>query len=148
MTTQPIPSTTDDLIAEIEAAAKAATPGEREWVEDRFNGGWSGLYAGDEPVIVPQCRNEGDTGAAWFADEADADECGLSDGDRQFMEATSPANVLALIARIRELEDVLRMYSLPIGGDLNRDCAEFGADAVHREIMRRTVLGLPKVTPP
>lgn len=148
MTTQPIPSTTDDLIAEIEAAAKAATPGEREWVEDRFNGGWSGLYAGDEPVIVPQCRNEGDTGAAWFADEADADECGLSDGDRQFMEATSPANVLALIAHIRELEDVLRMYSLPIGGDLNQDCAEFGGDAVHREIMRRTVLGLPKVTPP
>ena len=54
----------------------------------------------------------------------------------------------ALIARIRELEDVLRMYSLPIGGDLNQDCAEFGGDAVHREIMRRTVLGLPKVTPP
>lgn len=103
-----IPSTTDDLIAEIEATAKAATPGEREWVEDRFNGGWSGLYAGDEPVIVPQCRNEGDTGAAWFADEADADECGLSDGDRQFMEVASPANVLTLIARIRELEQAQR----------------------------------------
>ena len=54
----------------------------------------------------------------------------------------------ALIARIRELEDVLGMYSLPLGGDLNQDCAEFGGDAVHREIMRRTVLGLPKVTPP
>jgi hypothetical protein len=93
MTTQPIQSTTDDLIAEIELDFQSARKLGREAYID------------------------------------------MQDGE-------------ALIARIRELEDVLRMYSLPIGGDLNRDCAEFGADAVHREIMRRTVLGLPKVTPP
>ena len=111
MTTQPIPSTTDDLIAEIEAAAKAATRGPHH------------IYTHPR-----DCNN-------WGA-------------NKRWHEIATPQAFEVMANRIRELEDVLRMYSLPIGGDLNRDCAEFGADEVHREIMRRTVLGLPKVTPP
>jgi hypothetical protein len=93
MTTQPIPSTTDDLIAEIELDFQSARKLGREAYID------------------------------------------MQDGE-------------ALIARIRELEDVLGMYSLPLGGDINQDCAEFGGDAVHRELMRRTVLDGSKVAPP
>lgn len=43
------------------------TPGPWEWHEDRLWGGKSGLYDSDgEPVCVPNCSNDGDTGHAWF----------------------------------------------------------------------------------
>lgn len=124
MTTQPIPSTTDDLIAEIEAAMASATPG--YWYQAK---GIGLVVDHNDCGVVCETHEDNPVDAIYIA-------------------ACNPSNVRQLIARIRELEDVLRMYSLPIGGDLNRDCAEFGGDAVHREIMRRTVLGLPKVTPP
>lgn len=45
------------------------TPGPWYWLENRFWGGFSGLYdeAGNE-VLVANTSNEGDTGAAWFED--------------------------------------------------------------------------------
>ena len=47
------------------------TPGPWEWLEDRFNGGFSGLFANDEPVLYPQRRNDGDEGDAWFGTDED-----------------------------------------------------------------------------
>ena len=45
------------------------TAGPWEWVEDRANGGFSGLVGPDgSEVLFPNTRNEGDTGAAWFED--------------------------------------------------------------------------------
>jgi len=64
------------------------TPGPWAWSEDKWNGGWSGLYAEDEtPVVVPQSRNDGDDGAAWFASVDDVDEEGLTDADRALISA-------------------------------------------------------------
>lgn len=129
MTTQPIPSTTDDLIAEIEAEAKAL-----EWTGKWYNAGCGTVH----------CDYKGQFTDDGHGEVAHPEPIGAA----SYIASASPANVLTLIARIRELEDVLRMYSLPIGGDLNRDCAEFGGDAVHRELMRRTVLDGSKVAPP
>jgi len=47
------------------------TPGPWYWAEDRWHGGYSGLFQdgaghGDADVVVPQCENDGDDGAAWF----------------------------------------------------------------------------------
>ena len=73
------------------------TPGPWAWSEDKWNGGWSGLFAeGDTPVLVPQSRNDGDDGAAWFATVDEADEEGLTDSDR------------ALIAAAPELYEALQ----------------------------------------
>ena len=73
------------------------TPGPWAWSEDKWNGGWSGLFAeGDTPVLVPQSRNDGDDGAAWFATVDEADEEGLTDADR------------ALIAAAPELYEALQ----------------------------------------
>ena len=76
------------------------TPGSWHWREDKWNGGWSGLYSdGDTPVLVPQSCNDGDDGAAWFATVDDAGEEGLRDADR------------ALIAAAPELYEALRYLS-------------------------------------
>ncbi len=46
------------------------TPGPWEWSEDKWRGGYSGLYGPNgEDVVVPQHCNDGDDGAAWFDDE-------------------------------------------------------------------------------
>ena len=87
------------------------TPGPWAWSEDKWNGGWSGLYAEDgAPVVVPQCRNDGDDGAAWFATVDDADEEGLTDTDRALIAAApdlyDAANeALAVIERIKPAEN-------------------------------------------
>ena len=73
------------------------TPGSWHWHEDKWNGGWSGLYSGDTPVLVPQSCNEGNDGAAWFATVDDAGEEGLSDADR------------ALIAAAKKLYEALSL---------------------------------------
>ena len=124
MTTDLIPSATDDLIAEIEAAMANATPG--YWYQSKGIG-----------VVV----DHNDCGVV-------CETCEDNPVDAIYIAACNPSNVRQLIARIRELEDVLGMYSLPLGGDINQDCAEFGGDAVHRELMRRTVLDGSKVAPP
>jgi hypothetical protein len=87
------------------------TPGPWAWSEDKWNGGWSGLYAEDgAPVVVPQCRNDGDDGAAWFATVDDAGEEGLTDTDRALIAAApdlyDAANeALAVIERIKPAEN-------------------------------------------
>lgn len=59
------------------------TPGPWEWVDDRFWGGYSGLFTGDgQPIIYPQRKNDGDEGAAWF------DTCGDA-GDETLTEANA-----------------------------------------------------------
>lgn len=46
---------------------KGLVPGKWTWVEHAFHDGLAGLYGpNDEEIIVPQCRNEGDDGSAWF----------------------------------------------------------------------------------
>jgi len=83
------------------------TPGPWAWSEDKWNGGWSGLFAeGDTPVLVPQSRNDGDDGAAWFATVDEADEEGLTDADRALIAAApelyrAAKEALAVIERIR-----------------------------------------------
>jgi len=80
------------------------TPGPWAWSEDKWNGGWSGLYAEDEtPVVVPQSLNDGDDGAAWFASVDDAGEEGLTDANR------------ALIAAAPELYESLTTLLLIVG---------------------------------
>jgi len=80
------------------------TPGEWHWNEDKWNGGWSGLYSDDDtPVLVPQSCNDGDDGAAWFATVEEADEEGLADADRDLIAA---APVL-----YRELDRLLQMVN-------------------------------------
>ena len=73
------------------------TPGEWHWNEDKWNGGWSGLYSdNDTPVLVPQSCNDGDDGAAWFATVDEADEEGLTDADRALI-AAAPKLYKALL---------------------------------------------------
>ena len=46
------------------------TLGPWEWSKDTWHGGYSGLYGpGGGDVVVPQCCNDGDDGAAWFDDD-------------------------------------------------------------------------------
>lgn len=86
-----IPSCTDDLLAEIEAAAKAATPG--QW--------------GADGSFVCTARTEGGTTyvETWS---------GVSDANRvedaRYIAKANPANVLALTARVRELEKDAARY--------------------------------------
>lgn len=50
------------------------TPGPWSWHEDRFAGGFSGLFGPSmEEVIVPSSMNDGDTGYAWFDEEVVTD---------------------------------------------------------------------------
>jgi len=64
------------------------TKGNWHWREDKWNGGWSGLYSDDDTIVlVPQSCNEADDGAAWFATVDDAGEEGLTDADRALIAA-------------------------------------------------------------
>jgi len=87
------------------------TPGNWHWREDKWNGGWSGLYSDDDTIVlVPQSRNDGDDGAAWFATADDADEEGLTDADRALIE-TAPKlyrqleSLLLMVARQTDFND-------------------------------------------
>ena len=86
------------------------TPGPWAWHEDKWNGGWKGLYSGDTPVLVPQSCNDGDDGAAWFATVDDADEEGLTDADRALIEAAPKLyrqleSLLLMVARQTDFND-------------------------------------------
>lgn len=84
MTTQPIQSTTDDLIAEIEAAMASATPG--YWYQSKGIG-----------VVV----DHNDCGVVCETHEDNP-------VDAVYIAACNPSNVRRLIARIRELEQYKR----------------------------------------
>ncbi len=50
------------------------TAGPWSWSPDKWNGGFSGLFAeSGQAVVVPQHRNDGDDGAAWFDEISPAD---------------------------------------------------------------------------
>ena len=104
------------------------TPGNWNWNEDKWNGGWSGLYSdGDTPVLVPQSCNDGDDGAAWFATVDEAGEEGLTDADRALIE-TAPE-------LYRQLESLLLMVARQTNfnddddGDLIQKCESALAEA-------------------
>jgi len=84
MTTLTIPSTTDDLIAEIEAAMANATPG--YWYQSKGIG-----------VVV----DHNDCGVV-------CETCEDNPVDAIYIAACNPSNVRQLIARIRELEQYKR----------------------------------------
>jgi hypothetical protein len=95
-----IPSVTDDLLAEIEAAARAATPG--PWRVDQNN---EGLHLRSYDGKSMMCNADY---YPWVPGSCDFD----------YIAAANPANVLALIARIKELEEAQRWvsvdYMLPV----------------------------------
>lgn len=70
-----MPDLSNDTLA---ALLAGATPGEWEWVPHRLRGGSAGLIAGRNEVLWPDTANDGDTGDAWFADTAEADEALIS----------------------------------------------------------------------
>jgi|TARA_X000001388_G_scaffold3203_4_gene2314 hypothetical protein len=91
MTTQPIPSATDDLIAEIDAAMASATPG--YWYQSKGIG-----------VVV----DHNDCGVVCETHEDNP-------VDAIYIAACNPSNVRQLIARIRDLEAERATYRQGIG---------------------------------
>ena len=87
------------------------TPGNWHWREDKWNGGWSGLYSDDDTIVlVPQSCNDGDDGAAWFATVDDAGEEGLTDADRALIETVPKLyrqleSLLLMVARQTDFND-------------------------------------------
>lgn len=74
------------------------TKGPWHWEKDRFRDGFSGLYAGNDPVLYPQRENDGDDGAAWFGiDEDYYGETALKETDACLISA-APDLLDALIA--------------------------------------------------
>ena len=69
------------------------TPGPWEWLEDKFNGGYSGLVAPrtGEEVLFPNHRNEGDDGDAWFEDFPNEANAHLIAAAPQLLEALETA---------------------------------------------------------
>ena len=98
MTTSPVTSITDELLAELEQLAGKATPGPWQWdgreVED------------DGYVHIPECSYL--VGAICLADnyEGYQDDC-------DFMAKANPTTILALLQHVRELtKDRERLDSL------------------------------------
>lgn len=85
------------------------------WVKDRWNGGYSGLFDQDDnPVLVPQCRNDGDTGASWFDIDGDAGAETLTEGNASLI-AAAPE----MLALLQELEFC---YESEVMGEVRKFC--------------------------
>jgi len=82
------------------------TPGPWDWVEDRANGGFSGLVGPDGlEVLFPNTRNEGDTGAAWFEDFPSEANARLIAASPDLLEALKAAQTaLAMIVSPLSIE--------------------------------------------
>lgn len=92
---------------EIEARAKAATPG--PW-------SWSQYPSGSTSVTIG--RGPGDDGVfLYLTRRSDGSEPQKAD-DAAFIAAANPATVLALVARVRRLQE-----QLDVAQQLNRDLA-------------------------
>lgn len=96
-----IPSTTDDLIAEIEAAAKAAPKG--NWIVDENHDEVS--VSMGSAIDSPYEYYVHDR---WFCESEWSDEDEHAEAVAKHIAASRPENVLTLIARIRELEQAQR----------------------------------------
>ena len=106
------------------------TPGPWAWHEDKWNGGWTGLYADDwQPIVVPQSRNDGDDGAAWFATVDEADEEGLTDADRALI-AAAP-ELFTTLKAIVDTEDggLFEMLGDEFCGQMDRVLAKARGEA-------------------
>lgn len=76
------------------------TPGPWKWSEDRWHGGYSGLFGSeDNPVIIPQHENDGDDGAAWFNTDGNAGEETLTEANALLIAAAPD-----MLAMLEELE--------------------------------------------
>jgi len=92
----------------------AHTPGPWEWATDRFRGGYSGLFGpSDVPIIVPQCANEGDTGAAWFDTSGDAGDESITDANARLI-AAAP-DMYAVLKELAECSEYWSEYYVPLG---------------------------------
>lgn len=88
------------------------TKGPWRWEKDRFRDGFSGLYAGNDPVLYPQRENDGDDGAAWFGTDEDYyGETALKEADAQLI-AAAPELLKALQAL---MEEESRGRIMPVG---------------------------------
>lgn len=99
------------------------TPGPWYWSEDRFHGGYSGLFSeiDDEPVAYPQRENDGDDGAAWFGtDENYYGETALKEADASLI-AAAP-ELLAALEGLMSIANDSRGVS---GYHLNGNIAEW-----------------------
>lgn len=95
-----IPTVTDDLIAEIESAAKHATPGQWAWDDDVPTDWGSADWSEIAPWLVGQELGPILSGQIVSENPANAD----------YIAIANPANVLALTARLRELEKDAARY--------------------------------------
>lgn len=122
MTTRPVPTITDDQLAEIEAAAKAATPG--AWVSMNHCDVFTELGAPNRKGVNAE-RSDGwrvaEATECWVYTE-DEHEAELSrdevKANARHIATANPATVLALVQHIKELEkDAARYaYHRSIGG--------------------------------
>lgn len=72
------------------------TPGPWKWEPDNWNGGYSGIVGPDgERILVPNCKNDGDDGAAWFEDFPTKPDANLIVAAPDMFEALSPLEELA-----------------------------------------------------
>lgn len=95
-------ATGEGQLAALKAAALAATPGARKFEPHPYGYGYSVLWVPETraEILVTGGTNDGDNPITWMGEE-------LTDGDRQFLEATDPALVLDLIARLEAAEAAL-----------------------------------------
>jgi hypothetical protein len=94
MTTSPVASITDDLLAELEQLAGKATPGPWQHVpgDDDPDSSWSMQF----PIVTSDIREV--IGTEGFYSEKDIDEANAA-----FVASANPATILALLQHVREL---------------------------------------------
>ena len=111
MTTAPVHSITDEQIAEIEALASKATPGEW-WIDSHGHRMTAGPF--HETVFIADDR----IGKASRHHETGNLSHWPNDWDASYIAAACPANIIALITRLREAEkDAARYRWLRDRGD-------------------------------
>jgi len=87
------------------------TKGPWEWRKDHHNDGYYGLYANDEPVVYPQCCNDGDDGLAWFSTDEDYyGETALKQADADLISCAP--EMYEMLEQVSKLVDVDGMEAI------------------------------------